>query len=65
MSPEHETYIALYDFNAQDNNQLSVKRGQPVKIKQKCDMKQNSEWWLVENIHKQTGYVPANYLSKQ
>ena len=62
---DFETYVAAYDFTARDGNQLSLKRGQPVRIKQKCDMNKNAEWWLAEDISKNSGYVPANYLTKQ
>ncbi|RWS02758.1 dynamin-binding protein-like protein [Dinothrombium tinctorium] len=67
-TPEYESstkefYYALYDFNPTGENQLKLKRGQVILVKRKCDLRNNSEWWFVEDRYGNEGYVPKNYIT--
>ena len=63
--PNIELYFAAYPFKALDKNQLNLEFGQPVVVEHKCDLTGNSEWWFVLDREGNSGYVPANYLTKQ
>lgn len=69
--PEHEASNAaggagaggesgkvLYDFDAQGNDELSVKEDDVVTVVDK----ENDEWWLVRHSNGQEGVVPAQYI---
>ena len=60
---EIEYFIALYDFNATRNNMLTIQKDQILRVIIKHDTKGDSQWWLVENHNKQSGYVPSNYIA--
>lgn len=38
--------------------------GESVKVQQKHDDAGNMEWWLVEKVNGEVGYVPASYLNE-
>ncbi|XP_044142043.1 epidermal growth factor receptor kinase substrate 8-like protein 3 isoform X1 [Bufo gargarizans] len=46
-----------YDFEARNERELSVKKGDNVKV-----LDQSRQWWMVENSQKQRGFVPNNIL---
>ncbi|KAM3936073.1 epidermal growth factor receptor kinase substrate 8-like protein 3 [Leptodactylus fuscus] len=46
-----------YDFEARNERELSVKTGDSVKV-----LDQTRQWWMVENIQGQRGFVPNNIL---
>lgn len=48
---------AMYDFMARNNRELSIMRGEEVKVIQK-----SNRWWLVQNSRGQEGNVPQNVL---
>jgi hypothetical protein len=48
---------ALYDFNAQESNELGFKFGDVIIIHNN-----NGEWWEGE-LNTKKGLVPANYLT--
>ncbi|GLG97318.1 Protein still life, isoform SIF type 1 [Gryllus bimaculatus] len=62
--PAEEVYYAMYDFQGDGVRTLSVKSGQLVKILQKHDAENNSEWWLAEDLNGMRGFVPGNFLGK-
>ena len=54
----------LYDFEAQDKAELSVRAGQVVTLLCAHDRIGCQEWWLVQTSDSKKGYVPATYLAK-
>jgi hypothetical protein len=48
---------ALYDWDAESEEDLSIKRGEALKIKERSDA-----WWLVQNESKQMGLVPRIFI---
>jgi len=51
-------YIVLYSYHAQDENDLSVERGQCVTVLNKDD----PEWFWVVRADAQEGFVPAGFV---
>ncbi|KAM4045031.1 epidermal growth factor receptor kinase substrate 8-like protein 3 isoform 1-T2 [Anomaloglossus baeobatrachus] len=48
---------AAYDFEARNERELSVLKGESLKV-----LDQSRQWWMVENAHEQRGFVPSNIL---
>ncbi|XP_075709773.1 epidermal growth factor receptor kinase substrate 8-like protein 3 isoform X6 [Rhinoderma darwinii] len=46
-----------YDFEARNERELSVKKGDRVKV-----LDQSRQWWMVENAQEQRGFVPNNIM---
>lgn len=56
---ERQTMLrVLFDFQACDDDDISVVRGELVKVLSKDD----NDWWWVENVHQEQGFVPRNFL---
>lgn len=53
-----ESAIALYDFDAQGDDELSVKENEELTVVEK----ENEDWWKVRNSSGQEGVVPASYV---
>lgn len=53
-----ESGKVLYDFDAQGDDELSVKEDDIVTVVDK----ENDEWWLVRHSNGQEGVVPAQYI---
>ncbi len=51
--------LAVYDFQAREEDELTVFKGDRLNIIEKYD----DGWWLVE-YHDQQGVVPSNYLKE-
>ncbi|XP_072279631.1 epidermal growth factor receptor kinase substrate 8-like protein 3 [Pyxicephalus adspersus] len=49
--------IVLYDFEARNDRELSVRKEDRVKV-----LDQSRQWWLVENSQGHRGFVPSNIL---
>lgn len=58
-----ERYCAEFEFVANSPAELSLEEGQYVVVLQKRDLTGNGEWWLVEAVTGQKGYVPSSYLT--
>lgn len=54
--------IAMYDFVAENPEELGVKAGTLVLI---VDKRQGDEWWEVQLPQGRRGLVPASYLQEQ
>merc|ERR1719369_2020751 len=54
----HGRFIVLYSYHAQDENDLSVDRGQCVTVLNKDD----PEWFWVLRANGQEGFVPAGFV---
>lgn len=56
---ERQTMLrVLFDFQACDDDDISVRRGELVKVLNKED----DDWWWVENVYRERGFVPRNFL---
>lgn len=53
-----ETADALYDFDADGDDELSVKEGEHLVVVER----DGDEWWKCRNSHGVEGVVPASYL---
>lgn len=53
---------AVYDYNAQNSDELSFKCGELLRILSKSE-EDEPEWWWATNSQQQKGYVPRNLLS--
>ncbi|XP_074657562.1 cytoplasmic protein NCK2-like isoform X2 [Tubulanus polymorphus] len=51
--------IAKYDYNAQDKQELSVKKNEKFTL-----LDDSKDWWKVVNAHNQHGFVPSNYMKR-
>jgi hypothetical protein len=50
--------VALYDFDAAGDDELSVKEGEDLVVLDDS----NEDWWSVRNAHGDQGVVPAQYV---
>ncbi|KAK5864321.1 hypothetical protein PBY51_015573 [Eleginops maclovinus] len=55
--------MAVYDFTARGNHEVSIRAGEAVRVLEAKDKRGNPEWSLVEARGGKRGYVPSNYLS--
>ncbi|XP_034436985.1 proline-serine-threonine phosphatase-interacting protein 1b isoform X2 [Hippoglossus hippoglossus] len=59
FTADEESYIVLYAYTAQEEDELSVGRGDVVRVLER----EGDGWWTVERDGL-TGLVPGNYLGK-
>lgn len=55
---DEDTADALYDFDADGEDELSVNEGEHLVVVEK----DGDEWWKCRNSHGVVGVVPASYL---
>ena len=54
-------FIALYDYDARTDEDLSFKKGEQLEILND----QQGDWWYARSkISGQQGYIPSNYVAK-
>lgn len=54
-------YKSLYDYNATDTSQLSIKEGQTFEFREVC----NEHWWSMKCCENgKIGLVPISYLTE-
>lgn len=57
-SSDGEPAIALYDFEAQGDDELTVAENESLTLVER----ENDDWWKVRNASGQEGVVPASYI---
>ncbi|XP_045464391.1 tyrosine-protein kinase Abl isoform X7 [Harmonia axyridis] len=55
-----QLFVALYDFQAGGENQLSLKKGEQVRI---LSYNKSGEWCEAHSSTNQIGWVPSNYVT--
>lgn len=55
-----QLFVALYDFSAGGENQLSLKKGQQVRI---LSYNKSGEWCEAHTDSGSVGWVPSNYVT--
>ena len=55
-------FVALYDYDARTNEDLTFKKGERLQIVDNTD----SDWWLARSLttHNE-GYIPSNYVAPE
>jgi hypothetical protein len=62
-APILEVVTTLYDFDAQNAEELSFRKGEKLEIIEHPI--HDPEWWRARNTHGMTGLVPTNYIKVQ
>ena len=57
MGEEGSFAIAIYDYKAQQNEELTIKKNEKLMI-----LDDSESWWRVKNDKHLEGYVPSNYI---
>lgn len=57
MAEEVIVVIAKYDYKAENSQELNIKKNEKLTL-----LDDSKEWWKVQNILKQSGFVPSNYV---
>nr|4OMQ_A Chain A, Proto-oncogene tyrosine-protein kinase Src [Gallus gallus] len=56
----HMTFVALYDYEARTETDLSFKKGERLQIVNNTE----GDWWLAHSLTTgRTGYIPSNYVA--
>jgi endophilin-A len=58
QTPSASVVVALYDYDATDDGELSFKEGDQIKV-----IDNSGDWWMGE-LKGQTGMFPSNYVQK-
>lgn len=60
---ERKIFIALYDYDARTNEDLSFKKGEKLEIVNDID---GGDWWQARSLATNSvGYIPSNYVAPQ
>eukprot|EP00054_Salpingoeca_dolichothecata_P016216 m.94704 g.94704 ORF g.94704 m.94704 type:complete len:502 (-) comp21875_c0_seq1:229-1734(-) len=60
-STEDDLFLALYDYEARTNDDLTFNKGDKLKVLNSSD----GDWWQAQHIGSgKTGYIPSNYVAK-
>ena len=56
-----QVFVALYDYDARTDEDLSFKKGEHLEIINDTQ----GDWWFARSkATKQEGYIPSNYVAK-
>ncbi len=59
--PDPDIYVAKHDYRTDQPGQLSIKKGEKLKISRKSE---NGDWCEGTNSQNEIGWVPASYIAK-
>jgi len=60
-SSNAKIYVALYDYDARTDEDLSFRKGEHLEILNDTQ----GDWWLARSkATKQEGYIPSNYVAR-
>ena len=55
-------FVALYDYDARTNEDLTFKKGERLQVIDNND----GDWWLARSLDSQLeGYIPSNYVAPE
>lgn len=54
-------YIALFDYDARTNDDLTIKKSDLLEI----TYRKTAAWWKAKNEHGKEGWIPSNYVAKR
>ena len=55
-------FVALYDYDARTNEDLSFRKGERLQVIDNTD----SDWWLAKSLTTyKEGYIPSNYVAPE
>ncbi|EQB78734.1 hypothetical protein CB1_001107021 [Camelus ferus] len=57
----HYTVVALYDYTANRSDELTIHRGDIIRV----FFKDNEDWWYGSVGKGQEGYFPANHVASE
>ncbi|XP_078693458.1 jouberin-like isoform X5 [Branchiostoma floridae x Branchiostoma belcheri] len=60
-SPLRQTVVALYDYQANRSDELTIQRGDRITVL----YKDNENWWFGELEDGQQGFFPSNYITEE
>jgi len=61
LGGNHKIFVALYDYDARTDEDLSFKKGEHLQILNDTQ----GDWWFARSkASKQEGYIPSNYVAK-
>ena len=60
MSDDTNNAVAIYDYNAKDETELSIQKNEKLVV-----LDDSQPWWRVKNEKNLSGYVPSNYLERK
>lgn len=60
VADEPQYVVAKYDYIAQGNQELDMKRNERLLL-----LDDSKHWWRVQNPRGQTGYIPSNYVRRE
>lgn len=61
IGPSSKIFVALYDYDARTDEDLSFKKGEHLEVINDTQ----GDWWLaMSRATKQQGYIPSNYVAK-
>lgn len=61
IMPVPKVFVALYDYDARTDEDLSFKKGEHLEIINDTQ----GDWWFAKSkTTKQEGYIPSNYVAK-
>lgn len=61
LSAQHKVFVALYDYDARTDEDLSFKKGEHLEILNDTQ----GDWWFARSkATKKEGYIPSNYVAK-